>query len=249
MVIGRRGSMGIFSLGERRGLLTWLVCSAAWLPAHAQIPTLNPNGLVNAATGRNASSVPVAARGSIVSIFGNNLADVTLRANGFPLPKDLGGVQVVFGSFPAALLYVSPSQINAQVPFEIPDVSSVDLIVENGNGNSTPLAVTLLAQDPGIFSVIASGALVSPTNTVSARESIVIWANGLGAVLPPVLSGQPGPSNPRAVVAITPVVKLGGRQVDVAFAGLAPGQVIYQIDVTAPADLAGPTSEVTVEAG
>ena len=226
-----------------------LLCSAAWLPAQAQIPTINPNGLINAATGRNASSVPVAARGSIVSIFGNNLANVTLRANGFPLPKDLGGVQVVFGSLAAALLYVSPSQINAQVPFELPDVSSVDLVVENGNGSSAPLAVTLLAQDPGIFSVIALGAPVSPTNTVSAGESIIIWANGLGAVLPPVPSGQPGPSNPRAVVAITPVVKLGGQQVDVAFAGLAPGQVIYEIDVTAPRDLAAPISEVTVEAG
>src|SRR5580658_5494985 len=157
MVIGRRGSMGIFSLGERRGLLTWLVCSAAWLPAHAQIPTINPNGLVNAATGRSASSIPVAARGSIVSIFGSNLANVTVGANGFPLPKDLGGVQVLFGGLPAALLHVSPSQINAQVPFELLDVSTVDLVVQNGNVRSAPLAVTLLAQDPGIFSVIASG--------------------------------------------------------------------------------------------
>src|ERR1700729_2459712 len=31
--IGRRGSMVISSLAERRGLLIWLLCSAAWLPA------------------------------------------------------------------------------------------------------------------------------------------------------------------------------------------------------------------------
>ena len=35
----------------------------------------------------------------------------------------------------------------------------------------------------------------------------------------------------------------------VDFAGLAPGQVIYQINASAPADLAAPTSQVTVEAG
>jgi uncharacterized protein (TIGR03437 family) len=234
---------------KSRRLLTWLLCSAACLSAQAQIPAINPNGLVNGATGRSASSIPVAARGSIVSIYGTNFASTTLRANSFPLPNDLGGVQALFGSIPAALLYVSSSQINAQVPFELPDVSSMDLVVQNGNGSSTALAVTLLAQDPGIFSVIAAGAPVSPTNPVSAGESITIWATGLGAVLPAVPSGQAGPSNPPAVVAISPVVKLGGRQVDVGFAGLAPGQVIYQINVTAPADLAAPTSEVTVEAG
>jgi uncharacterized protein (TIGR03437 family) len=57
----------------------------------------------------------------------------------------------------AALLYVSPSQINAQVPFELPDVSSVDLVVQSAGGNSAALNVTLLAQDPGIFSVTMSG--------------------------------------------------------------------------------------------
>jgi uncharacterized protein (TIGR03437 family) len=226
-----------------------LLYSAAWLPAQAQMPTINPNGLVNAATGRSASGIPVTARRTIVSIHGNNLASVTLGANGFPLPKDLGGVQVVFGGLPAALLYVSPDQINAQVPFELPDVSVVDLVVQNGSGNSPALSVTLLAQDPGIFAVSASGVPVSPANPVSAGESITIWANGLGAVLPSVPSGQPGPSNPPAVVAITPVVKLGGLQVNVDFAGLAPGQVIYQINATAPASLMVPTSEVTIEDG
>ncbi len=234
--------------GKSPRLLAWLVCAAACLPAQAQIPTISLDGLVNAATGRNSSSIPVTARGAIVSIYGHNLAGVTLTANGFPLPKELGRVQVLFGSLPAALLYVSPGQINAQVPFELPDVSAVDLVVQSASGSSAALNVTLLAQDPGIFSVVASGRPVSPTNPVSAGESITIWATGLGAVLPAVPSGEPGPGNPPAIVAITPVVKLGGRQVVVDFAGLAPGQVIYQINATAPADLA-PTSAVTVEPG
>ncbi len=230
--------------GKWHTLLMWLVCAAAWLPAQAQIPTINPDGLVNAATGRSASSIPVTARGTIVSIYGHNFSTGPITANGFPLPKELGGVQVLFGSLPAALLYVSPSQINAQVPFEIPDVSSVDLVVRSDSGNSVGLKVTLLAQDPGIFSI-----RVSPATPVSAGESFTIWANGLGAVLPAVPSGEPGPENPPAIAAITPVVKLGGRHVVVDFAGLAPGQVIYQINATAPADLAAPTSEVTVEPG
>jgi uncharacterized protein (TIGR03437 family) len=200
--------------GERKSkrVLVWFLSLAAWLPAQAQTPTINPNGFVNAATGRNASSIPVTARGTIVSIYGNNLAGVTLTANGFPLPRDLGGVQVMLGSIPAPLLFVSPNQINAQVPFELLDVSSVDLVVQNGNENSAALQVTLLAQDPGIFVAIKSGLPVSPANPVFAGDSITILGAGLGAVLPPVLSGEPGPSNPLAIVAITPVVKLAGRR-------------------------------------
>ena len=50
---------------------------------------------LNAATGRSASSIPVAARGSTVSIYGNDLARVTLTANSFPLPTVLGGVTAI----------------------------------------------------------------------------------------------------------------------------------------------------------
>ena len=236
-------------MGKSKRLWLWLLCSAAWLPAQAQVPVISPNGLVNAATGRSSSSIPVTARGTIVSIFGKNLASVTLADNTFPLPKELGGVQVLFGGIPAALLYVSPGQINAQVPFEIPDVSAVDLVVKNGSATSADLDVTLLAQDLGIFTTLKSGIPVSPTNPVSAGQSITIWATGLGAVLPPVPTGQPGPSNPLAIAAITPIVNIGGQPAKVDFAGLAPGQVIYQINATAASDLGAPSSEVTVEDG
>jgi uncharacterized protein (TIGR03437 family) len=235
--------------GKSKRLWLWLLCSAAWLPAQAQIPAISPNGLVNAATGRSSSSIPVTARGTIVSIFGKNLASVTLADNAFPLPKELGGVQVLFGGIPAALLYVSPGQINAQVPFEIPDVSAVDLVVKNGSATSAALDVTLLAQDLGIFTTLKSGIPVSATNPVSPGQSITIWATGLGAVLPPVPTGQPGPSNPLAIAAITPVVNIGGQPAKVDFAGLAPGQVIYQINATAASDLGAPRSEVTIEDG
>ena len=130
----------------------WFVLVAM---AQAQTPTINPLGLVNAATGRSSSSVPVAARGSIVSIFGKNFSTATASADRVPLPIQLPGTgtQVLFGGIAAPLFFVSPAQINAQVPFELPDVSSVDLVVRNEFGASAPLNVTLLAQDPGIFVV------------------------------------------------------------------------------------------------
>lgn len=52
---------------------------------------------------------------SLVSIFGENLADETLSALP-PLPTELGGVRVSVGGIPARLLWVSPTQIDVQIP-------------------------------------------------------------------------------------------------------------------------------------
>jgi uncharacterized protein (TIGR03437 family) len=229
-------------------LLIALLCSAAWSPAPAQIPTIGPNGLVNAATGRNAAGAPVTARGSLVTIHGGNLSSATVRAADFPLRTQLGGTQLLFGNAPAPLLYVSPGEIIAQVPFEIPDVSTVDLTVDNGTARSTPLKVTLLAQDPGIFVAIkSSGDQVTSSNPVRRGDAVTIYATGLGALIANIASGQPGPSSPRASSAVIPTVTIGGQRMTVQFAGLAPGEVVYQINATAPANLAAPSSDISIE--
>ena len=223
------------------------LCNPAWLPAQAPGPTIA--NFVNAATYQNSASVPVAARGSLIAIFGSNLATAEMSPNGFPLPTQMAGTSVLFGGIPAPLLYVSPTQINAQVPFEIPDMSSVSMVIQTGNGGTTSLQVVLLAQDPAIFSVWRYGSPVSSSNPIAAGDPITIYATGLGSVLPAVASGQVGPSSPPAMAAINPIVQLGGRTVNADFAGMAPGQVIYQINATAPSDLAAPTIVVTLGTG
>ena len=93
-------------------LLIALCCSAALFPALAQTPSVH--GLVNAATGRSAYSIPVAARGSIVSIFGTDLAAETIYSTvtvpGVMAAAKLSGsdTQVFFGGVPAPLFLVSP---------------------------------------------------------------------------------------------------------------------------------------------
>jgi uncharacterized protein (TIGR03437 family) len=224
-----------------------LLTICAWLPAHAQTPVIN--GFVNAATGVSSASVPVAARGSLVTILGTNLASTTATSTGATIPTQLGGVQVLFGTIAAPLLYVSPGQINAQVPFELLDVSTVTVVVQNGSAASSPLQVMVLAQDPGIFLTLKNGMPVGASNPVFAGDQIVMYATGLGAVLPAVPSGQPGPSNPLAIAAITPQVTFGGQTAAVSFAGLAPGQLTYQINATAPSTLTGPTTVVALLPG
>jgi len=99
------------------------------------------------------------APGTLVMILGDRLSDVTESVNLEQvevLPRKLGGVQVYFDGIAAPLLYVSPNQINAQMPFEVYDTQSVNCVIrtEHLDGRvttSTALAVPIIQYNPGIF--------------------------------------------------------------------------------------------------
>ncbi|MCS7315603.1 MAG: hypothetical protein RMI94_10375 [Bryobacterales bacterium] len=98
------------------------------------------------------------APGTLVSIVGDDLADFTESAppDADPLPTELGGVQVYFDGIRAPLLYVSPTQINAQVPYEVLDTTSINAYVRTRHRDgrvtiTTPIAVPIIKSNPGIF--------------------------------------------------------------------------------------------------
>ena len=76
-------------------------------------PVTSSAAIVN--LGNDASPI---APGSLISIYGSNLATGAAAAAQVPLPNMLSGVTVLINGILAPLLYVGPSQINAQVPFE-----------------------------------------------------------------------------------------------------------------------------------
>ena len=81
-------------------------------------------GLLNqpsATTVVNAASLQpgAVAPGSLITIFGSNLANAAMSAPTARLPRSLGGVTLSINGIAAPLLFVSPGQINAQVPFEV----------------------------------------------------------------------------------------------------------------------------------
>src|SRR5262249_51469209 len=85
-------------------------------------PDVRDNALRNGAT----YSEKLAA-GSYAALFGNNFAVTPLGATSFPLPTALGGVSVSINGFAAPLFYVSPSQINLQIPWEVNSASRASL--------------------------------------------------------------------------------------------------------------------------
>ena len=103
------------------------------------------------------------APGTLVTITGQFLTDsdkpVTAvpNAQGF-YPNKLAGVQLYFDGILAPLLYVSPTQINAQLPFEVSDANGVTAFVrtERASGETTAtvnISVPVVASSPGIFAM------------------------------------------------------------------------------------------------
>jgi len=175
----------------------------------AQAPAVTPGGTVNAAS--NAASQPVAP-GSLVSIYGSNFAAGLALASTVPLSTSLSSTSVSINGIAAPLDYVSPGQINAQVPFNVLPAGvsgSVNVVVTNGNTSSAPQPVVINQAGPGVFGdanltpvyAIAYFGVATdprflqyawPPNTVpgvttsfaKAGDVLTILATGLGPVTP-----------------------------------------------------------------
>jgi uncharacterized protein (TIGR03437 family) len=185
----------------------------------AQTPLVNAGGVVDAAS----FAAPVAP-GSLVSIFGSNLAPQTAQAATIPLPTSLAGVSVSFNGLNAPLLYVAPGQINAQLPFEIASNSSVNVVVNNNGVVSTPQSVDVSPYAPGVFmlqgyavAIHSDGSLAAPAGSIAQvasrpavpGEMLQVLATGLGPVNPPAITGNNSLDMLRRTVA-TPSVLIGG---------------------------------------
>src|SRR5579863_9062901 len=102
-------------------LVAVLVCGTA-VSAYSQTPAVDPNrAALNSAS--FASGQPVSP-GSLVSIFGTDLASSMALAGSIPFSTSLSNVKVTFNGVPAAISGVFPNpttgdQINVQVPWEI----------------------------------------------------------------------------------------------------------------------------------
>ncbi len=173
----------------------------------AYVATVSTNATITvAAAGGNLTGGGDAAKvsgGTVVSIIakpGSTLmsgpiASADLSQN--QLPTTLSGTEVYFNGIRAPLFYVSPTQINAQIPWEvanavnvcsIPSIvrcSSISAYVRSAGPDgrvtvTTPVAATIVDQNPGIFSV--SGSTASPPRGViyhsSSQATGVILVDG-----------------------------------------------------------------------
>src|SRR5204862_1649408 len=147
----------------------------------------------------------------------------------------------------APLFFVSPSQINAQLPYEIQPGPAALVVTVNGVSSaqasfivsvSAPAIIVYggnravaLTQDPG---------LNGPDRPALVGSAITVFMVGQGPVDSPVTSGAGSPANPVAQPLLPITATIGGRPADVLFAGLLPGAVgLFQVDLRIPILAAG----------
>lgn len=192
--------------------------------------------------GFNADGV---ARGGIVTIWGHNLAADDFAAQTVPLPMNLGETSVSIGGISAPLYFVSPGQINAQVPFEVTEsLASVVVQARATMSNARTVPVKDIApmffenwddQMPLIFD--------SQFQLVSALErgkTYIAYLAGLGQTAPPMPTASGGLLTPPLNELTVPFrLEFGGEPLDLKFAGAAPGLVgVYQVNFHVPESLA-----------
>jgi uncharacterized protein (TIGR03437 family) len=242
-VVGAGGAVRIGS-----GISPYLGLSVA-----VQAPALNGPGVFLDPTRiqNSASSAPFTARiapGELLTLYGTNLATTTLVA-GIPFPTSLGAVQVTIGGLPAAIYYVSPTQISAIVPYGVAGpIAQIE--VTNNNVLSNVVTAYVGVTEPGVFTQNQNGtgygsiehldgSVVTAANPAAIGETLSVYLTGLGAVSPAVADGAPGPSGPLAYASATFAVDFSGTAAAApTFAGLAPTfSGLYQLNVTVPTGL------------
>jgi len=159
------------------------VTLAASISTNATVTAVTSGANLNG--GGDAASI---APGSIVEIMGTNLSDnVTMSApaGALNLPTSLGGVQVSFNGVPAPLLYVSPTQINAQVPFQFEFTSgTVNAWVRTQNPDNSvtvtnTVGVSIVPANPGIFAQPGNDPRVAIAMHSSNYASALISVDGV----------------------------------------------------------------------
>ena len=224
--------------------------------------TTSAGGVPGQLSGNAANFFGRFAPGMLASIFSFPSAPFGASTASFqsePIPATLGDVTVSVGGTPAPLLYVSPGQINFQVPGATPAGGLEEIQVARASTGQV-LASWLFqmdAESPGLFTVDGSGSgqvaalnqdgsLNNGANPAKAGSVVTLYGTGQGAVhgMPP--DGQPA----QGIVPTpeTPQVFINSDFVpsgDVQWSGLAPGFAgLWQINVKVPAD--APPADVTV---
>ena len=208
-------------------------------------------GLANAA-----SFQQVFAPGMLLTIFGSSLAPSPLSASSVPLPATLAGVAATLNGQSVPLLYVSPGQLNVQIPYEAAVGAPATLEVNN-NGQVTSTTFFIAAAAPGIFYAPQSGIIANGLPSgIAPGQTTTLYLTGAGPVSP-VIADAAAPTSTTALSALPApsanvTVTVGGiTSPALPFVGITPGLVgVVQVNFEVPASVpAGPQPVIITVGG
>lgn len=239
------------------------------------VPKIQASGVVSDSSFGGFSAV---APGTWIEIHGTNLAAharywTVADFHGSQAPTSLDGTAVTIGGQPAFISYVSPTQINAQVPSNV-GLGPQDVRVTTSAGASDPQTITVNLVQPGLLApaslkvgdkqyteaifpdgttlalpaAAASAMQGSPARAPRPGDTIVLYGVGFGTVTPDPGAGTIVANDNSLVLQFQ--VFFGGKPATVSYAGLAPGMIgLYQFNVVVPDTTPGDAVPLTFEVG
>jgi uncharacterized protein (TIGR03437 family) len=203
-------------------------------------PAIDINGVVN-----TADFAPEVSQGGLASIVGVNLSSGKGSAPA-PFVTEFGDVTVMVNGVASPILYISPTLINFQVPWQTqPGTAAVQLTVNGQNaptvgvkvGNAAPGIFMLSAQYASVFN--DDGTLNTAGNPAKEGSQISVYLTGSGPVNPPLQNGVPSPAIPLSVLTSPYSATIGTANAPVVFAEMTPESVgVVQLNIMVPTGLA-----------
>ncbi len=177
-------------------------------------PIIAAGGIVNAASSQAGPIAP----GEVITIYGSGFGT-------------LASTRLLFDGAPAPILFVTPGQLNAVVPYFVAGRRTVDVQVETSGRRSTQVNVPVAPSAPGIFPVILNqDTSLNSTGNPAQKDSIVVFFGTGEGLLTPIVNGTARPVLPV-------VVRIAGVQAEILYAGTIPGSApgVVQINARIPA--------------
>jgi uncharacterized protein (TIGR03437 family) len=209
------------------------------IPATFDAPVQPP--VIKAVTNAADQGFGIAA-GGLVTVWGSGLSNGTAAAGSLPLSAGLNNVCLYVGTTAMPLLFVSPNQINAQLPFSLPAGASI--VLSNEYGGSLPFRLSVQPSAPAIFRTAQGGPvivrtidgkMITDSTPIHYDETLIIYMTGMGPVTPDVQPGVGAPGDPLATTTTVPSVYIGGAKIFTLWSGLVPGLVgLYQVNAKVP---------------
>jgi uncharacterized protein (TIGR03437 family) len=246
-------------------------CTAVAVPVQLSVtagtaPLITPNGIVPLY-----STTTTVQQGEWISLYGTNLANGTYNWKG-DFPQSLGGTIVTIDGREGYLSFVSPTQINVQVPNDsATGTVPVQVVSPNGSTSSTVTlgefgpALSLLGDNKHAAGLIirtdGSGAysypggtydIIGPTGTslgyrtvaAAAGDYIELYGVGFGPTTPSVPAGQPFAGQTSTNDTVTILINNVAVPLPLQYSGLS-GAGLYQFNFILPAGLG--TGDVPVQ--
>jgi uncharacterized protein (TIGR03437 family) len=223
------------------------------LPQVIQIPValvVGASGDISiAGVGNAASGALTFAPGQLVAVYGTGLASTLGFATYQPLPFKINGTSATVNGISAPLWFVSPNQINLQLPYETSAGTAV-LAINNG-GKVAAFNLPISAAAPGIFTDLSKNMV--PVSSGTPGQTIFGFITGDGDLTPTLASGATSlttssPNFPKSRLPLS--MTIGGEPASVVFSGVVPGLIgVTQINFTIPADLPPGVAPVVVTVG